>query len=88
MRHGPSPFLDRAPAGASLPAAALPPAGDLDSGWLELGASELRLRRDGGDVLWSAALPDIALAGYELAAADLASLDDDEDLEEVSLERT
>jgi hypothetical protein len=66
----------------------LPIAGDLDSSWLELGASELRLRRDGGDVLWSVALPDQALAGYELAAADLASLEDDEDLEEVTLERT
>jgi len=65
----------------------LPIAGDLDSGWLELGGSELRLRRDGGDVLWSVALPDLALAGYELAAADLASLEDDDD-EEALLERT
>ena len=65
----------------------LPITGDLDSQWLELGASELRLRRDGGDVLWSAALPDHALSGYELAAADLASLEGDED-EEVLLERT
>jgi hypothetical protein len=65
----------------------VPFVGDPDSGWLELGASELRLRRDGGDVLWSAVLPDGALAGYELAAADLASLEDD-DYEEVLLERT
>jgi len=65
----------------------LPPAGDLDSGWLEFGGAELRLRRDGGDVLWSVALSEHALSGYELAAADLASLGNDDD-EEALLERS
>jgi len=45
--------------------------------WLELGRTELRVIRDGGDVAWSAALPDAAqaLAGREWAARDLAALD-------------
>ena len=65
-------------------------AGDIDSGWLELGGSEMRLCKDGGEVVWSTALPDLALAlaRYEFAAADLSSLEDDEDPDEVTLERS
>jgi len=69
-----------------------------DSTWLELGATELRLRRESGEVAWSAALPDAALtaAGAEWAARDLAALDasgaaagdDPADSEEVLLERS
>ena len=61
--------------------------------WLELGHAELRVRRDGGDVAWSAALPDATqtLAGREWAAPDLAALDhegDGEGDEEVLLGRS
>jgi len=68
-----------------------------DSAWLELGPSELRLRRESGEVTWSATLPDAALAGAEWAARDLAALDatggaaddaDPDDSEEVLLERS
>jgi len=50
---------------------------DSEPAWLELGQSELRLFRDGGDMTWSASLPDPvhALAGREWAARDLAALD-------------
>jgi hypothetical protein len=56
------------------------------------------LRRDSGEVAWSATLPDVALtaAGAEWAARDLAALDasgaaadeDPADSEEVLLERS
>ena len=50
---------------------------DSEPAWLELGRTELRVFRDGGDVAWSAALPDPAQspAGREWAARDLAALD-------------
>jgi len=81
-----------------LPRRPMPFPSDSDSTWLELGATELRLRRDNGEVAWSAALPDAALtaAGAEWAARDLAALDasgarsddDPADSEEVLLERS
>jgi hypothetical protein len=50
--------------------------GEVETGWIDLGGSELRLHGDGG-VIWSFVLPDpqTALGRLEFGATDLAAFD-------------
>jgi len=49
--------------------------------WLELGAAEMRLKREDGDVVWSASLADCArtFTTLEWSSGDLATLESAED---------
>lgn len=71
------PRLIRARRRASRPSPPMPFTNENESAWLEFGAVEMRLRRDAGEVVWSAAMPDTtpALTRAEWAARDLAALE-------------
>ena len=53
---------------------------DNETTWLEFGSSELRLKREGGEPVWSTALPDAswALGGPEFSSGDLDTFDPSE----------
>jgi len=54
---------------------------DSEPAWLELGAAEMRLKREDGDVVWSASWVDSARAftTLEWSSGDLATLESAED---------
>jgi len=51
--------------------------GESENIWLEVGDSEIRLKREGGELVWSRTLPDpgLALGNLEFSSGDLDTLD-------------
>lgn len=63
---------------------------EMDSGGLDIGGAEICLHGDGGDIVGSTSLPDLALAlnRYKLGAGDLPRPGEDDEPEEVTPERS